>query len=698
MRCEVKHTSPGRLRVHLCKGRMSLREADVLEYYLRAVPGVTRVQVLDRTCDAVIFYACPRADVTRALARFSFAAPEAAALVPDHTSRALNREFEDKLAGRVLMRAVTKAFFPMPLRAAIALVRSVPYLKAGVQALLRGKLSVAVLDATAVTVSLARGDFDTAGSVMFMLGLGELLEDWTHKKSVSDLAGAMALQVDQAWRRVGGQEILTPVSEICAGDEVVVRTGNMIPLDGKVCEGEALINQASMTGESLPVRKAAGHYVYAGTVVEEGMCVITVDKAVGSGRYDRIVRMIEDSEKLKSTAEDHAARLADRLVPYTLGGTVLTYLLTRNITKTLAVLMVDFSCALKLSMPIAVLSAMRESSQRDISVKGGRFLEAVAQADTIVFDKTGTLTCATPTVAEIVTFDGEAEDDMLRLAACLEEHYPHSLANAVVLEAKRRGLNHEEYHSNVEYVVAHGISSTVEGRKVVIGSYHFVFEDEACRVPAGEEEKFAGLSDAYSHLYLAVSGVLRAVICIADPLRPDAAAAVAALHELGVRELVMMTGDNEKTAAAVAKRVGVDRYFAEVLPEDKAAFIQAQRDAGHTVLMIGDGVNDTPALSAADAGIAICSGAAIAKEIADITISTQDLTALVTLRRLAQALMGRIHWNYRFIVSFNLLLIVSGVAGFLPPTTSALLHNLSTLAISLRSMTNLLPGGEAPQG
>ena len=698
MRCEVKHTSPGRLRVHLCKGRMSLREADVLEYYLRAVPGVTRVQVLDRTCDAVIFYAGPRADVTRALARFSFAAPEAAALVPDHTSRALNREFEDKLAGRVLMRAVTKAFFPAPLRAAIALVRAVPYLKAGVQALLRGKLSVAVLDATAVTVSLARGDFDTAGSVMFMLGLGELLEDWTHKKSVSDLAGAMALQVDQAWRRVDGQEILTPVSEICAGDEIVVRTGNMIPLDGKVCEGEALINQASMTGESLPVRKAAGHYVYAGTVVEEGMCVITVDKAIGSGRYDRIVRMIEDSEKLKSTAEDHAARLADRLVPYTLGGTVLTYLLTRNITKTLAVLMVDFSCALKLSMPIAVLSAMRESSQREISVKGGRFLEAVAQADTIVFDKTGTLTCATPTVAEIVTFDGEAEDDMLRLAACLEEHYPHSLANAVVLEAKRRGLNHEEYHSNVEYVVAHGISSTVEGRKVVIGSYHFVFEDEACRVPAGEEEKFAGLSDAYSHLYLAASGVLRAVICIADPLRPDAAAAVAALHALGVRELVMMTGDNEKTAAAVAKRVGVDRYFAEVLPEDKAAFIQAQRDAGHTVLMIGDGVNDTPALSAADAGIAICSGAAIAKEIADITISTQDLTALVTLRRLAQALMGRIHWNYRFIVSFNLLLIVSGVAGFLPPTTSALLHNLSTLAISLRSMTNLLPGGEAPQG
>lgn len=697
MRCEVKHTSPGRVRVHLCKARMSLREADVLEYYLRAVPGVTRVQVLDRTCDAVIFYSGPRADVTRALARFSFAAPEAAALVPDHTSRALNREFEDKLAGRVLMRAVTKVFFPAPLRAAIALVRAVPYLKAGVQALLRGKLSVAVLDATAVTVSLARGDFDTAGSVMFMLGLGELLEDWTHKKSVSDLAGAMALQVDQAWRRVDGQEILTPVREIRAGDEIVVRTGNMIPLDGKVCEGEALINQASMTGESLPVRKAAGHYVYAGTVVEEGMCVITVDKAIGSGRYDRIVRMIEDSEKLKSTAEDHAARLADRLVPYTLGGTVLTYLLTRNITKTLAVLMVDFSCALKLSMPIAVLSAMRESSQREISVKGGRFLEAVAQADTIVFDKTGTLTCATPTVAEIVTFGGEAEDDMLRLAACLEEHYPHSLANAVVLEAKRRGLNHEEYHSNVEYVVAHGISSTVEGRKVVIGSYHFVFEDEACRVPAGEAEKFAGLSDAYSHLYLAVSGVLRAVICIADPLRPDAAAAVAALHALGVRELVMMTGDNEKTAAAVAKRVGVDRYFAEVLPEDKAAFIQAQRDAGHTVLMIGDGVNDTPALSAADAGIAICSGAAIAKEIADITISTQDLTALVTLRRLAQALMGRIHWNYRFIVSFNLLLIVSGVAGFLLPTTSALLHNLSTLAISLRSMTNLLPSGEAPQ-
>ena len=697
MKCRILHETKGRLRVHLCIGRMTLRQADLLEYSMRAVDGVASVKVYDRTQDAVIEYCEARSAVLAALSSFSFAAAEEAGLVPEHTGRALNREFEDKLVWKTALHYACKLFLPAYVRAGIAIVRSVRYLKAGLSALLHGKLSVSVLDATAVTVSLVRRDFDTAGSVMFMLGLGELLEDWTHKKSIADLAGAMALQVDQAWRRVGGQEILTPVSEIGAGDEVVVRTGNMIPLDGRVCAGEALINQASMTGESLPVRKAAGHYVYAGTVVEEGMCVITVDKAVGSGRYDRIVRMIEDSEKLKSTAEDHAARLADRLVPYTLGGTALTYLLTRNITKTLAVLMVDFSCALKLSMPIAVLSAMRESSQRDISVKGGRFLEAVAQADTIVFDKTGTLTCATPTVAEIVTFDGEAEDDMLRLAACLEEHYPHSLANAVVLEAKRRGLNHEEYHSNVEYVVAHGISSTVEGRKVVIGSYHFVFEDEACRVPAGEEEKFAGLSDAYSHLYLAVSGVLRAVICIADPLRPDAAAAVAALHALGVGELVMMTGDNEKTAAAVAKRVGVDRYFAEVLPEDKAAFIQARREAGHTVLMIGDGVNDTPALSAADAGIAICSGAAIAKEIADITIATQDLMALVTLRRLAQALMGRIHWNYRFIVSFNLLLIVSGVAGFLPPTTSALLHNLSTLAISLRSMTNLLPGGEAAQ-
>ena len=697
MKCKILHTSRGRMRVHLCLARMSLREADVLEYYLRAVDGVTGVQVFDRTCDAIITYTAPRDRVTRALAAFSFAKAEAMDLVPEHTSRAINREYEDKLMMSVATRMASKLFLPMPVRSVIAVFRAVRYIKAGLRSLLHGKLSVAVLDATAVTVSLLRRDFASAGSVMFMLGLGELLEDWTHKKSVSDLAGAMSLNVDKAWLRTDGQDVLVSVKDIQPGDQIVIRTGNMIPLDGKVVDGEAMVNQSSMTSESLPVRKGVGSYAYAGTVVEEGECVIAVDKASGGGRYDRIVKMIEDSEKLKSTAEDRAARLADRLVPYTLGGTLLTYLLTRDITKTLAVLMVDFSCALKLSMPVTVLSAMRESSHHHISVKGGRFLEAVAKADVIVFDKTGTLTYAAPKVAEIVTFGGRAENDMLRLAACLEEHYPHSLANAVVEEAKARGLNHEEYHSHVEYVVAHGISSTVEGHKVVIGSYHFVFEDEQCCVPEDEQDKFAALSDEYSHLYLAVSGVLRAVICIADPLRAEARDAIRALHEQGISKIVMMTGDNKKTAAAVAKAVGVDEYHAEVLPEDKANFIRSERAAGHTVIMVGDGVNDTPALSEADAGIAVTSGAAIAKEIADITVSSHDLFQLVTLRRLSQALMARIDRNYRFIVGFNCMLILGGVAGVLQPTTSALLHNMSTLGISVRSMTNLLPEKAQPQ-
>ena len=698
MKCKVLHESGGRLRVHLCVAYMTLEQADVVEYYLRSVPGVEKVQVFDRTCDAVILYREQRQKVVQALADFSFEQAEKLELVPEHTSRALNREYEDKLAGAVMRRCLSKLFLPFPVRAVISACKSVKYIRAGLSALAQGKLSVAVLDATAVTVSLVRGDFNTAGSVMFMLHLGELLEDWTHKKSVSDLAGAMALNVEKAWvRAANGQEVLVAVKDIQAGDQVVVRTGNMIPLDGKVCGGEAMVNQASMTGEGLPVRKTAGSYVYAGTVVEEGECIIAVEKTSGGGRYDRIVHMIEESEKLKSTAEDKASRLADRLVPYTLGGTALVYLLTRNVTKALAVLMVDFSCALKLSMPIAVLSAMRESSEYHISVKGGRFLESVARADTIVFDKTGTLTYATPRVAEIVTFGGQREDDMLRLAACLEEHYPHSLANAVVEEARVRGLRHEEYHSKVEYVVAHGISSMVEGKKVVIGSYHFVFEDEHCRVPEGEEKKFDGLAGEYSHLYLAVSGVLTAVICIFDPLRQEAKDAIHALHELGVKRIVMMTGDNEKTAASVARAVGVDEYHAEVLPEDKAAFIKQQRQEGHTVVMIGDGVNDTPALSEADAGIAIHSGAAIAREIADITVSSRDLFEIVTLRRLSQALLERIDRNYRFIVSFNLMLIICGVVGVIPPTTSALLHNMSTLGISLESMTNLLDRTEQLQ-
>ena len=690
MKCKILHTSAGRIRVHLCVNGMTLRQADVLEYYIRNIDGITDVKVYDRTADTVIFYCGSNKRIIEALAAFSFESAENEGLVPDHTSRVLNREFEDKLVMKVLLRFASKSFLPAPIRAGMAIIRSVRYISEGLKSLLNGKLSVSVLDATAVTVSLVRGDFSTASSVMFMLGLGELLEDWTHKKSVSDLAGAMSLNVDKVWLK-NGEETLFSVSDVKEGDRIIVRTGNMIPLDGKVVEGEAAVNQASMTGEALPVRKVCGSYAYAGTVVEEGECVIEVEKVSGGGRYDRIVKMIEESEKLKSTAEDKASRLADRLVPYTLGGTVLTYLLTRNVTKTLAVLMVDFSCALKLSMPIAVLSAMRECNQYNISVKGGKFLEAAAKADTIVFDKTGTLTYAQPKVAKIVTFGNRAENDMLRLAACLEEHYPHSLANAVVEEAKARGLNHEEYHSKVEYVVAHGISSTVENRKVVIGSYHFVFEDENCRIPDGDEQKFADISDEYSHLYLAVSGVLTAVICISDPLRKEAKDAIKALHALGVKNVVMMTGDNEKTAAAVAREVGVDEYHAEVLPEDKAKFIREEKTAGRTVIMIGDGVNDTPALSEADVGIAINTGAAIAKEIADITISSEDLFEIVKLRELASALTKRIDRNYRFIVGFNFMLIVLGVAGFIQPTTSAMLHNMSTLGISLKSMTNLLP-------
>lgn len=690
MKCKILHESRGRLRVHLSVNRMTLEEADVLEYYLWAVDGVTDVKVFDRTQDAVVLYRSDRAAVIKALSAFSFASADRN-LVPERTARKLNREFEDRLVLTVLRRIASKLFLPAPISSAITVFRSVKYIREGLRALLGGKLTVSVLDATAVTVSLLRGDFGTASSVMFMLNLGEILEDWTHKKSVADLAGAMALNVESVWLKTAEQEVLVPVSDVCEGDCVVVRTGNLIPLDGKVVSGDAMVSQASMTGESLPVRKEAGSYVYAGTVVEDGECVICVEKACGGGRYDRIVRMIEESEKLKSTAEGRASRLADRLVPYTLGGTVLMYLLTRNVTKMLSVLMVDFSCALKLSMPITVLSAMRESSMYHISVKGGRFLEAVAKADTIVFDKTGTLTHATPKVSGIVTFGGNSEVEMLRLAACLEEHYPHSLANAVVAEAKLRGLRHEECHSQVEYVVAHGISSIVEGEKVVIGSAHFVFEDEGCRIPAGEEDKFAALSGAHSYLYLAVSNVLAAVICISDPLREEAKDAIRALHACGIRNIVMMTGDNEKTAAAVAEAVGVDEYRAGVLPEDKAEFIRSKRQAGHCVVMIGDGVNDSPALSEADAGIAINTGAAIAKEIADITISSEDLFELVTLRRLSEALMDRIDRNYRFIVAFNLMLIISGVAGVIQPTTSALLHNLSTLGISLHGMTNLLP-------
>ena len=644
MKCTILHDLPGRMRVHLCCKQMTLNEADVLEYYLLAIEGVKSVKVYDRTQDAIVVYDTKRESIIRAFANFAFDKAEKMNLVPEHTSRALNREFEDKLGVTVIQRCISNLFLPVSITSTLAIVRSLKYIKEGLSALLHGKLSVAVLDGTAVTVSIVRGDFNTAGSVMFMLRLGEILEEWTHKKSVADLASAMSLRVDKVWIEVDYTQVLTDVSSIIPGDRIVVRTGGMIPLDGKVVEGEALVNESSLTGESMPVNKRQGSPVYAGTVVEEGECIILVEKATGEGRYDRVVRMIEESEKLKSTAENKASRTADKLVPYTLGGTVLTYLLTQNTIKMLAVLMVDFSCALKLAIPIAVLSAMRESSDYHISVKGGRFLEAVAKADTIVFDKTGTLTNATPTVAKVIPFDGHEETEMLRLAACLEEHYPHSMANAVVEEAKKRGLTHDEYHSEVRYVVAHGISSMVEDKKVLIGSAHFVFEDEGCQIPEGEKS---------------------------------------------------MTGDNRRTAEAIAKEVGVDKVYAEVLPEDKANFIREEK--GHTVIMVGDGVNDSPALSEADTGIAISTGAAIAREIADITIASEDLYELATLRKLSEALMNRIYNSHRFIIGFNLSLITLGVAGILPPTTSALLHNGSTLGISLKNMTNLLPESNKSQ-
>ena len=690
MKCTILHDTAGRLRVHLCCKRMTLRQADVLEYYLLAVDGVRSVKVYDRTRDAVVVYDAERECMIRALARFSFEKAEKLDLAPEHTSRTLNREFEDKLALTVMRRCASNLFLPAPVTSALAVIRSAKYIKEGLLALWHRKLSVAVLDATAVTVSMVRGDFATAGSVMFMLRLGEILEEWTHKKSVADLASAMSLRVENVWQQVDGTEVLTKVTDVKPGDRIVIRTGGMIPLDGRVIEGEAMVNQSSLTGESMPVAKRPGSPVYAGTVAEEGECVVCVEKVSGSGRYDRVVRMIEESEKLKSTAEDKASRMADRLVPYTLGGTAVTYLLTRDVTKMLAVLMVDFSCALKLAIPVAVLSAMRESSGHHISVKGGRFLEAVAKADTIVFDKTGTLTYATPKVAQIVPFGGHREADMLRLAACLEEHYPHSMANAVVEEAKRRGLTHEEYHSQVQYVVAHGISSMVEDKKVIIGSAHFVFEDEGCYIPEGEQKKYDALPAAYSHLYLCIDGELAAVICIHDPLRREAKDAVKALHESGFTNVVMMTGDNRRTAESVAAEVGVDAVYAEVLPEDKAAFIRQEKKKGHTVIMVGDGVNDSPALSEADTGIAISTGAAIAREIADITVASEDLFELVTLRKLSEALMARIHGSYRFIVAFNLSLITLGVAGVLPPAISALLHNTSTLGIGLKNMTDLL--------
>ena len=689
MKWKILHESKGRMRLHLNKPRMSLAEADQLQDYLAALPGVRTAAVYERTCDVVVVYTENRASLVKGLATFRFDV-EALAEVPANSPRAVNREYQEKLVNMTIFHFARKLFLPMPLRIAYTAVRSLPYLWRGLTCLLRRKLEVEVLDALSIGVSMLRGDFSTAGSVMFLLRLGELLEEWTRKKSLSDLARCMSLNVDRVWQQTAEGEVLVPISQVRPGDAVVVHTGSVIPLDGRVLEGEASVNQASLTGEAEPVRKSTGAVVYAGTVVEEGQLVMTVEQQAGNGRYDQIVQMIEASEKLKSSSETRAAALADKLVPYSLLGTAVTYALTRNTTRAISILMVDFSCALKLSMPLAVLSAMRECGSYHITVKGGKYLEALAKADTIVFDKTGTLTHATPTVVDVVPFGGRNADDVLRIAACLEEHYPHSMANAVVQAAAQKGINHEEMHSEVQYVVAHGIASSVAGEKVVIGSQHFVFEDEGCYIPTSESDKFDALPPEYSHLYLAIGGELAGVICIADPLREEAAGVLKALRGLGIRKAVMMTGDNDRTASVIAKQVGVDAYYAEVLPEDKARFVEQEKAAGHTVIMLGDGINDSPALSAADVGIAISDGAAIAREIADVTVAADSLNELVILKCIANGLQKRTHDNYRFIMGFNSTLIVLGAMGILQPATSALLHNASTLAISLKSMTNLL--------
>ena len=691
MKFYIKHESRGRIRIHLAQKRMSSVQAETLLYYLQNQNQVSFAKVYDRTGDAVICYEGERAAVIRMIQLFHYEEVELPTGLLESSGRALNNEYQEKLISKVIYHFGRKWLLPAPIRAIYTTVVSVKYIWKGIQTLAQGKIEVPVLDATAIGVSMLRGDYGTAGSVMFLLGVGELLEEWTHKKSVGDLARSMSLNVGKVWLKKDGQEIFVPSEKIVAGDEIVVHMGNMIPFDGEVSNGEGMVNQASLTGESVPVRRTLGSVVYAGTVLEEGELTILVKQTGGSSRYEKITAMIEESEKLKSGLESKAEHLADRLVPYSLGGTALTYLLTRNATKALSILMVDFSCALKLAMPISVLSAIREANQHKITVKGGKFLEAVAEADTIVFDKTGTLTKAQPTVAEVVSFsETKSPDELLRIAACLEEHFPHSMAKAVVDAAKEKHLDHEEMHSKVEYIVAHGISTTINGEKAIIGSYHFVFEDENSIIPEGMEEKFRHLPEEYSHLYLALEGVLAAVICIEDPLRPEAAEIIRQLKKAGLKKIVMMTGDSERTAKAIAKKVGVDEYYAEVLPEDKANFVEKEKAEGRKVIMIGDGINDSPALSAADVGIAISEGAEIAREIADITVAADDLAEILVLRMLSNRLMKRIHKNYRFIVTFNAGLILLGVGGILQPTTSALLHNTSTLYIGLKSMGNLL--------
>ena len=690
MKFRIKHEIRGRIRVHMEQKRMTHEQADILLFYLQNIEGVFRADVYDRTADATIHYEGDREIIIEGLRRFRYEEVEVPNGLLETSGRAMNAEYQEKLVDKILFHYGRKFLLPYPISAAYTTIMSAKYIWKGIKTLMERKLEVPVLDATAIGVSILRNDFDTAGSVMFLLGIGELLEEWTHKKSVDDLARTMSLNVGKVWLKTEDQAVLVPSNQIKAGDQVVVHMGNVIPFDGEVVDGEAMINQASLTGESVPVRRVAGNYVYAGTVVEEGEVTVEVKAVGGSSRYEKIASMIEESEKLKSGLESRAEHLADKLVPYSLGGTALTWLLTGNTTKALSILMVDFSCALKLAMPISVLSAIREAGMYKITVKGGKYLEAVAEADTIVFDKTGTLTKAKPTVAKVVSFNEMNEDELLRIAACLEEHFPHSMAKAVVSAAKAKHLDHEEMHSKVEYIVAHGISTQIEGKKAIIGSYHFVFEDEKVIVPEGMEEQFEHLPEEYSHLYMAIEGKLAAVICIEDPLRDEAVEVIRELREAGLNKIVMMTGDSERTAKAIAKRVGVDEYYAEVLPEDKAAFCEREKAAGRKVIMIGDGINDSPALSAANVGIAISDGAELAREIADITVGADNLRELVTLKKISNGLIRRISRNYRMIVGFNAGLIGLGVAGIIMPTTSALLHNTSTLVIGLKSMQNLL--------
>ena len=690
MRFKIEHEIRGRVRLHICQKRMTCRQADQLEYFLTKLNGVTSAKVVERNQDVVICYSDNREEMLRAIQRFSYEKAEAPESYLQNSGREMNGEYWEKMVNHVVLHYGKKIFLPLPVRTFLTTLKSVKYIWKGVRTLAKCRIEVPVLDATAIGVSMLRGDFSTASSVMFLLGFGEILEDWTHKKSVDDLARSMSLNVSKVWLITEDSEVQVGTDEIKPGDRVRIHMGTVIPFDGIVTEGEAMVNEASLTGESMPVAKHESSYVYAGTVMEEGELTIRVKETSGSTKFEKIVTMIEETEKLKSAVESKAEHLADRLVPYTLAGTALTYALTRNVTKALSILMVDFSCALKLAMPISVLAAIREANAHHITVKGGKFLEAVAEADTIVFDKTGTLTKAQPTVVDVVSFNGDSKENLLRLAACMEEHFPHSMAKAVMDAAKERGLTHEEMHSKVEYIVAHGISTMVDGRKAIIGSHHFVFEDEKCTIPAGKEELFKKLPEEYSHLYLGIEGELAAVICIEDPLRPEAPEVIKQLRKAGFTQIVMMTGDSDRTAKAIAARVGVDKYYSEVLPEDKAKFVEEAKAQGRKVLMVGDGINDSPALSAADVGIAISDGAELAREIADITIGADDLSVMVTLKEISNGLMDKIHKNYRRIVGINGSLIALGVTGVIQPTMSALLHNTSTLLIGMDSMKSVL--------